>query len=387
MTQAIDVFSDENLSIIRSRIGSPVPRGQQFNEVATRDAIRHFAQGYGDVNPLWCDDSYAGRTRYGCIVAPPLFLYSCEWSGQGAAAMGLRGAHSLWTGDEWEWFHPVRVNDRITFEEKLLDLREVQGKFAARLFEQIAEKTFKNQSGQLVARCLMTCRRFTRYPESEKGEKRDKYQDARKKYDREELQAIFADYDKEEIRGGSPRYWEDVREGDALAHVVKGPLTVTDVIAWYIGMGPQPFIRAHGIRLAYDRRHPAAAIPNALGIPDVPMRVHWEDDLARTIGFPAAYDMGNQRITWVSQVMTNWTGDDGFLKKFKIQLRRPNLIGDTCWCRGKVIRKYVANGEHLVDCELWADNQRGERSAIATATASLPSRQADDPQYHRRPRL
>lgn len=385
MTLATEVFSEEAIATLKARIGSPVPHAQQFNEAATRDAIRHFAHGYGDTNPLWTDQDYARQTRYGAIIAPPGFLYSCEGIGQGAAAMGLRGAHSLWTGDEWEWFLPVRMNDRIAFEEKLFDLREVQGKFAARLFEQISEKAFKTASGELVARCLMTCRRFTRYAQAEKGEKRDKYQEvSRTKYSRDELDKIFADYDEEEIRGANPRYWEDVQAGDELRHVVKGPLTVTDIIAWYIGMGPSPFIRAHGIRLAYDRRHPAAAIPNSMGIPDVPMRVHWEDEMARTIGVPAAFDMGNQRITWISQVVTNWMGDDGFLKRLKVELRRPNIIGDTCWCRGKVVSKYIESDQHMVECELWADNQRGERSASATATVILPARGRGEPERRNR---
>ncbi|MBI4334425.1 MAG: MaoC family dehydratase N-terminal domain-containing protein [Chloroflexi bacterium] len=374
MTQA-DVFSEENLAIVRSRIGSPVPRGQQFNEIATRDAIRHFAQGYGDVNPLWRDDAYAGKTRYGCIVAPPLFLYSCDPLGIGPAGMGLPGAHGLWASDEWEWFRPVRLNDRIVAEEKLADLREVTGRFAERLFNQIGETIYRSSDGDIIARRLMTDRRFLRYPETEKGEKRDKYQDiSRHKYSREDLEGIFADYDKEEIRGANPRCWEDVRVGDELAHVVKGPLVLTDLIAWYIGVGPAPFIRAHGIRLAYDRKHPAGALPDGLGIPDTPQRAHWDEEFAKSIGMPGAFDQGNQRITWVSQVMTNWIGDDGFLKKLTVYLRRPNVLGDTCRCRGKVVRKYVENEEHLVDCELWADNQRGEKSATGVATAVLPSR-------------
>jgi len=358
-----------------ARIGKPVPMGQQFNEVATKDAIRHFAEGYGDNNPLWNDEKYARNSRFGCMVAPPLFLYSCEALGIGAAGMGLPGAHGLWASDEWEWFRPVLVDERIDVEGKLVELKEVWGRFAERLFDQVGETTYMDGKGNVVARRLMLCRRFIRYPETGKGEKRDKYRDiANHKYTQDELDRIFSDYDKEQIRGPIPRYWEDVKVGDELTHVVKGPLTVTDLIAWCIGVGPAPFIRAHGIRLAYDRQHPAAALPNSLGIPDIPQRVHWEKELAQSIGIPAPFDQGNQRITWVSQVMTNWMGDDGFLKKMTVQLRRPNLIGDTCWCRGKVVRKAVEHGQHLVDCELWADNQRGERSATATASAVLPSR-------------
>lgn len=158
-----------------------------------------------------------------------------------------------------------------------------------------------------------------------------------------------------------------------MPHVVKGPLTVTDVIAWKMGWGYRPFVRAHGIRLAFERRHPTSAIPNAYGIPDVPERVHWEDELAQKIGVPAAFDYGPQRFTWMSQVVTNWMGDDGMLRKLRVQVRRTNHIGDTTWCRGKVVEKYIRDGRPLVDCELWADDQRGRRTAQGWATVELPS--------------
>jgi acyl dehydratase len=38
--------------------------------------IRHFADGLGDTNPLWTDEEYAKRTKWGGIIAPPCFLYS-----------------------------------------------------------------------------------------------------------------------------------------------------------------------------------------------------------------------------------------------------------------------------------------------------------------------
>lgn len=72
--------------------------------------------------------------------------------------------------------------------------------------------------------------------------------------------------------------------------------------------------------------------------------------------------------------MTNWQGDDAFLKKLYAELRRFNVLGDTTWVRGKVTQKYVENGEHLVDCEIHAENQRGETTAPGMATVSLPSK-------------
>ena len=59
-------ITDEMVAAARAEIGKPiVPRGRQWNEVATADGIYHAARGVGDDNPLWDDREYAGKTRWG----------------------------------------------------------------------------------------------------------------------------------------------------------------------------------------------------------------------------------------------------------------------------------------------------------------------------------
>ena len=74
--------------------------------------------------------------------------------------------------------------------------------------------------------------------------------------------------------------------------------------------------------------------------------------------------------------MTNWIGDDGFLRRLNVALRRPNIFGDVSWCRGKVLDKRVEEGVHLVDLEVLVENQLGEVTAKGTAVVELPSRAA-----------
>ncbi|MBI3965371.1 MAG: MaoC family dehydratase N-terminal domain-containing protein [Chloroflexi bacterium] len=366
-----DVFGDAQLAALRQRIGVSMRPHQQFNEVATRDAIRHYALGYGDTNPLFNDREYAQGTVWGRLIAPPTFLYSCHGYGNGAATVGLPGAHALWTQDEWEWERPVVVDDEIRYDDRLLSLDEVSGHFASRMFAQVGETRFLTAAGELIGVRRQTVRRFTRSPQEERA----RYKPIeRQRYTDQEIEAIYADYDLEEIRGSTPRYWEDVQVGDDLPVVVKGPLTVTDIIAFKIGCGFQPFVRAHRVRVEYERRHPTTAVKNSDGVPDVPERVHWEDELARSIGVPAAFDYGYQRVAWLSQVMTNWIGDAGYLRRLTVQIRKPNLVSDTHWCRGRVLQTERAGEHHVVTCELWAENQRSVRTATATAVAVLPSR-------------
>lgn len=70
--------------------------------------------------------------------------------------------------------------------------------------------------------------------------------------------------------------------------------------------------------------------------------------------------------------LTNWVGDDGFVRAMAVKVQRPNIFGDTSWCRGQVVDKRVEDGVHLVDFEIYVENQFGEKTATGTATAALP---------------
>ena len=91
-------------------------------------------------------------------------------------------------------------------------------------------------------------------------------------------------------------------------------MTVTGFIAFAQGWGGL-YIRANKLAWKQLQKHPGLGIPNKFGIPDVPERVHWEDDLATLVGTPAAYDYGPERCSWMSHHLTNWMGDDGFLRQ------------------------------------------------------------------------
>jgi len=91
-------------------------------------------------------------------------------------------------------------------------------------------------------------------------------------------------------------------------------------------------------------------------------------------GLPAPMDEGPIRCAQPSQLMTDWIGDAGWLSRLTFQIRRPIYAGDTNVWQGKVTGKYEKGGDHLVECEFWAENQRGQISTKGTATVILPSR-------------
>jgi hypothetical protein len=192
-------------------------------------------------------------------------------------------------------------------------------------------------------------------------------------YTRDELQRLYRLYESETIRGATPRYWEDVAEGEALPTMAKGPMTVTGFIAYAQGWGGL-YIRANKLAWRQVNHHPGLGIENRFGIPDCPERVHWEADFALMVGAPGAYDYGPERCSWLTHHLTNWMGDDGFLRKASCKIRRHNPEGDLLFIDGKVVRRYVEAGRHLVEIEQSARNQDGELSVLGSGVVELPSR-------------
>ena len=83
--------------------------------------------------------------------------------------------------------------------------------------------------------------------------------------------------------------------------------------------------------------------------------------------------------------MTDWIGDEGFLKKFSCQYRQmdqPRLMqtlgepheGETWQCKGEVTKKYVEGDDYLVDCNIGVENGNGDVTTPGKATVILPSR-------------
>jgi acyl dehydratase len=369
-------ITDRGLDELRKRIGVPIEDTlEPWCHEATRDNIRHYAHGIGDDNPLWCDPTYAAKTRFGNVIAPPSFLFACSRIISGYVG-GLAGVHAMWAGADWRWHKPVRRNDEITTTAHLKELVEHETRFAGRAICQVYHVKFYNQNKELVAEADSWCFRTDRDLAREQGTKyREVKEKPRRVYSREDIAAIYALYEQEEVRGASPRYFEDVRVGDTLPVMVKGPMTVTGFIAFAQGWGGL-YIRANKLNWRQVARHPGLGIPNHFGIPDCPERVHWEEDFARMVGTPGAYDYGPERCSWLTHHITNWMGDDGWLRRATSKIRRHNPEGDTLYFNGKVVGKRTEGGARLVDIEQEARNQDGELSVIGTAIVELPARAA-----------
>ena len=388
MTDAKPRISDEAIEQLRARIGVPEPHPQPPHYARPgEDAFRHVAEAYGDANPLFGDPAYGAKTRWGSVIAPPLLVGGdtligedevCQVPDDKRALMRgdpLRGVHAFYAGSFHEWWAPLFPGRRVRRRNALVGVGDKQGEFAGRAVHEWTAQVFGEEGGPMLAGQYRLMIRTERDQARARSEKKAPV--VIEPYDRQALEEIDGLYRDEAVRGSEPRYFEDVEEGDDLNPVVKGPLTVTDIICWHVGVG-MGLYGVKALRLGFENRQriPRFYHADELGIPDVMQRCHWDPEYARKAGNPTTYDYGRMREAWLMHLCTNWMGDDAWLWRLDCQFRRFNFIGDTHRMSGRVVRKYLAEGSRpAVDLELEGRNQRDEVTTPGHATVLLPSRE------------
>jgi len=330
-----------------------------LNREATEDGIRIFVNGEGDLNPLYRDPDYARNTKYKCLIAPPNYLYTITYAqsplDHGPMIPEIAGYYS---GCDREWFKPVCVGDKFTYRVMCpSDNVEMRSNWAGRKVLSYEQCDYYRQGGDLVAG--YSC--YDQWVDVNEVARLNSYANTEiektPSYTEKELEDIYNAQDAEEIRGANPRYWEDVKIGDELVPVVRGPYSEIEKTAWHAGG------HAHNLSDRLNRimwkKIPWAETRMAYGVKVV----------KRT------FAVGQQLEAWRFILLTNWMGDDGFLWKFSAQIRRFVMVGDTTWVKGKVVRKYCDDGKYCVDIDIQNVIQTGAVSVTGGATVILPSRQ------------
>jgi acyl dehydratase len=349
-------------------VGKPVDRTRQWwNTVASKDAIRHFVWGLGDDNPLWLDEQYANASVIGHLSAPGTFLYSIDST---IVFPGLEGLARLFAGNEWEWFERVNVDDTFTAKAEFTEAREVTGKKGGHMVLQVGETDYWNQNGVRVAHAVHYCLRTERVGAGGKLN----YAPRTYEYSGRELKAIQDAVMAESVRGGEPRYVDDVAVGDVIGPLVKGPLTLTDMICWYGGNGPHGR-RPH--RMAWKELVANSDFyyeSSSAGY-EFSERGHYDAAMAAELGMPGPYDNGLQRTSWLAHLLTDWMGDEGFLRTLTSRALLPNVFGDTTWINATVTeRGNLDDVTGFVDVAITGHNQLGDLSTSGTARVHLPRR-------------
>ncbi len=101
-------------------------------------------------------------------------------------------------------------------------------------------------------------------------------------------------------------------------------------------------------------------------------RLHWDREFARNKGFRDVNVHGPLLGAFLSQMLVNWIGESGTLKKLKYRNRSMCFPNDTLTCKGKVTNKYSKKGENFIECEVWIESQKAEKTTLGEATLTLP---------------
>lgn len=148
-------------------------------------------------------------------------------------------------------------------------------------------------------------------------------------------------------------YWDDIEEGGEVTPLVK--VATTQMLVRWAG---------------------ASGDFNPL---------HYDQHFAETSGVGKPIVHGALKRQWLIQLMTDWIGEEGTLRKFSCRYRavdypRPMKTmsepegGETWQCKGKVTKKYIEDDEHFIDCRIWVENGNSETTTNGKATVILPSK-------------
>ncbi len=102
--------------------------------------------------------------------------------------------------------------------------------------------------------------------------------------------------------------------------------------------------------------------------------IHYDKDFAQANGLPGVIVHGWLTCSFLGQLITDWIGEKGMLVKLGVSYRGMHVPCENITCKGKVTRKYIEDGKHCVEAEIWAENPKGERTVPGSAKAVLPSR-------------
>ena len=137
-------------------------------------------------------------------------------------------------------------------------------------------------------------------------------------------------------------YFDDVKEGMSLPVMEKTPTTQT-LVRWAGASGDY-------------------------------FELHYDKDFAQSMGFPGPIVHGRLEAAFLSQLLTDWIGEKGELRKLSVQYRGNAFPGQTLKLGAKVTKKYTQGGENLVECQIWVENPEGKQITPGTAVVALPSK-------------
>ena len=175
------VLTEESFERSRKRIGVPLRINPAHITEVSADATRHFAYGYGDDNPLYCDPEYGKNTRWGGLIAPPNFTYCM---GENAAPPLTAEQKEILKGDpfaglgsyqaamEFEYYRPLVAGDRCRVVRAQVGVEDKPSRFGGRTAHVTHDFLYANGHGQVVTIQRGTWINAERHASKERSEDR-----------------------------------------------------------------------------------------------------------------------------------------------------------------------------------------------------------------------
>jgi acyl dehydratase len=384
-----------DLSDVAPRVGKPVGGGQRRDPCSSND-IRRWVMAMDYPNPIHWDADFAQGSQFGGIVAPQSFVAAMDVGhGVQPACVGkIPGSHLIFGGEEW-WFYGSRLRpgDLLFQTRSFYDYKLADTKFAGPTLFSRGDTVHHNQNGVLVAKERSTSIRF----DAAEAERRKMYSNQLPpvpkwtRQQRSEIDKVRLDWILSGRSGRSPRF-NEVKVGDRLPRRVLGPHSIMTFTTEYRAFteniwGGYQWVAPDGVSdpwVNQDAGWPAgftlddeaAKIDPRVrdGLSRGPSRGHVDKTYADEIGMARAYGYGATMGAWVTDYLSYWAGNDGFVRHVKSQFRSPAFEGDLTYFDAQITSKTAESewGVPLVAMQIKLANQEDVPVVIATAEVELP---------------
>jgi hypothetical protein len=274
---------------------------------------------------------------------------------------------------KYQLFHVIRPGDKFRLVRRDLGVEEVETK-QPKPCRQFINHTLMyhiNQRDETVAIVDYTTVIYINRPEGSPPLNKEFGRKSRRLAD-EEREAIYQGYAEETRQGADTLYWEKVTKVDEIKPLVVGPLSTYDAAANYAAITGH----AVGFDMEWERIRLAPAwawLDPETNTWKCGGEAHFRNGAGHTNIFSggSAYASSTIIAGLVSRTICNWMGDAGFCKMIENNNAALTLLGDVIKIKGRVTKKYVNNGEHLIDLELRSENQDGLILITSNATVRL----------------
>lgn len=97
--------------------------------------------------------------------------------------------------------------------------------------------------------------------------------------------------------------------------------------------------------------------------------LHFDAEYARSLGYRDIVIAGVFTASFFPKLVTDWLRDQVCIERIQVRFKAPAYLNETVTYRGRVVSKKTEENARKIECELWSEDARGARLAVATVVA------------------